>query len=86
MSDKSSTNFDYSYCAFDEWESVITPPNLTTELQRESSPTADVDKLQELPLPPSSSMGMEQKPEEASTIDQSDESNDVQDLFKQSNF
>jgi hypothetical protein len=87
MSDKSSINSEISYCEFEsdnvlEEEGVMTPPNLTTEHQQEASPTADVDKSQK----PPPSMNMEQKPaEETIAIDQSESTNDVQDLLNQGN-
>jgi hypothetical protein len=88
MSDKDKpSNFELFN---DDWERVMTPPNLTTEHQRSEyllqTPTSDVDKSkEESSSSPSTTMNMEQKPEEPITIEQS-ESNDVLDIFKQSNF
>jgi hypothetical protein len=84
MSDKSSITSEFSHCELesdnDLEEGVMSASNITTEHQREASPTADVDKSQE--SPPSASLVMEQKPaEETITIGQS-ESKDALDLLE----
>jgi hypothetical protein len=96
MSDKSSITSEFSHCELEsdndlEEEGVMIASNITTEHQREASPTADVDKSQESPSPPSASLVIKQKPaaEETITIGQA-ESKDASNLLEmemeQSNF